>query len=743
MTPRPIAPQLAVLVLGTVLAAMHGADSFALLLLAYGLAWLVLDIAVARRLTLPVVSRTALWLGAALVVATPLFVLAARVGSLLETESLVGLDENVTDRLRLERAIAIHPALVASDRPQTFFVHAEAARRVRVTLAPGVRPVDAQALGHGLFRVDYDPRAHGAPRASGAADAVIDVDGSTAARTMHTVVPPAHPRWLRASPDGARACTTSEETDETLVVDPRGALTRIPCADGPSDCAWTDAVTVAIAHRYTPRVTLASLDGDILAQIELDAGQRRVIASADGALLAVALETMHGDVAIIDVPRRRELARVSVGGVADWLGFGTDEGTIIVARSAPAALLRLAFDGHTLRVVQERALLAPATALASIAHGARVVIAATDWRADAAPHLGNHYVQDQLLTFDVATLELVSQLRTARRSPRQDAAGDVDRGVSPLGITETASGAWLVAFAGSDELSRIDPRGGEPQSFDVARLGLSAPHSVVALADARVPNGALLATSPSSGLVLLLDPVTGAVRETIALAPDDATLLRDAPEALRARFGERAFYEGTRAGVSCQSCHPQGGSDGMAHNIGERVLAPTLGVEGIAGTSPYLRDGSYPRIADLLEVANVRFRGYREPGGDRGATLDAWVSSLPLPRSLAPRELARERRGFEIFVQAGCPSCHAPPAMTNLGRHPTRTVFPRARSAPGASLDTPSLRAVSRRGRWLQDGRATSLRAIFSEHNRDDRHGHTRGLSRASLDDLVFFVESL
>jgi len=209
------------------------------------------------------------------------------------------------------------------------------------------------------------------------------------------------------------------------------------------------------------------------------------------------------------------------------------------------------------------------------------------------------------------------------------------------------------------------------------------------------------------------------------------------------RYGERAFYEGTRAGISCQSCHPHGGSDDMAHNIGGRTLAPTLALFGIAGTSPYLRDGSYPRIGDLLEVAEHRYRGYREPAGDRRATLDAYVSALPLPRSLAPRDLPRERRGLDVFAKAGCPTCHAPPAMTNLGRHVVRSVFPRARVAPGASVDTPSLRAVSRRTRWLQDGRASSLRAIFTEHNPDDRHGHTRGLTPGELDDLVVFLESL
>ena len=738
---RALSPQLAALVLGTVLAAVLAAETFAGLLASYALAWFLLNLAVARGVRLPVISRRALWLGTSLVLVTPLFVLAQRFATLTDAESLIGLRENLRDRMRVERSPAIHPSLVADDRPQTFFVQTNAAKRLRVTLAPGVRAIDAESLGHGLYRVDYDPRVQGQPRRRGAAEALLEVDGSVTTRTMNVVRASAHPRWLRVSPDGTRACTTSEETDEMFVVDAHGALRRFPSADGPIDCAFTDATTVAVAHRYSSSVTLVALGNAPTTQLELGAAQLRLAMSPDGALLAVALETQRGEVALIDLATHEEVARAAIGGLADGVTFAADARSVIVARHLPAALMRLAFDGHALRVAHELPLLAPATELASAEHGTRVILATTDWRADATPHLGNHYIVDQLLAFDTGTLALISQQLTARRSPRQDAAGNVDRGISPAGVYITPSGGWLVAFAGSDELTRFDPRGGEPRSFDVAELGLAAPHSVVALGegDARV----LVATSPSNGRIALLDAVTGELRASHLLAPDDATLLRDDQDALRVRVGERAFYESTRAGVSCQSCHPHGGTDGIAHNIGGRLLAPTLTVQGIAGTSPYLRDGSYPRIGDLLEVAEVRYRGYREPAGDRSATLDAWVSSLPLPRSLAARDLPRERRGFDVFVEAGCVGCHAPPAMTNLGRHPTHTVFPRAHAAAGASLDTPSLRAVSRRSRWLQDGRAHSLRAIFTQQNPDDRHGRTRALSRASLDDLVVFLESL
>ena len=210
MGPRPLAPQLAVLGLAAVFAALLGASSFASLLLAYALAWLTTNVLLARGIGLPRLSRRALAISTLLVLATPLTVLAGRLATAADGEGLLGLDVNVRDRLRLERALAIHPPLVVADRPQTFFVAANDATRVRVTLAPGIRPIDAEALGHDLFRVDYDPLVHGVSRLAGSVEAQLDVDGSRSTRSMHTVHAAAHPRWLHVSPDRVRACVTSE-----------------------------------------------------------------------------------------------------------------------------------------------------------------------------------------------------------------------------------------------------------------------------------------------------------------------------------------------------------------------------------------------------------------------------------------------------------------------------------------------------------------------------------------------------
>jgi cytochrome c peroxidase len=234
----------------------------------------------------------------------------------------------------------------------------------------------------------------------------------------------------------------------------------------------------------------------------------------------------------------------------------------------------------------------------------------------------------------------------------------------------------------------------------------------------------------------------------VRLEPDDDALLRRDPDALERRMGEHDFYEATRAGVSCQSCHLHADSDGALHDIGEPRLSPTLTVRGVAGTAPYLRDGSYPRVRDLDELSRTLYRGFLRVAPGRAETLEAYVDGLvrrPSPLRPAERNLDRERAGVRAFVKARCPTCHAFPAFTNLGQHPIAAIFPDrvgARAADGV-IDTPSLLSVRWAAPYLSDGRAPTLRSVIEQWNRSNRHGDTAHLSAGERDDLIYFLESL
>ncbi|MFI5309438.1 MAG: hypothetical protein ACHQ53_18930, partial [Polyangiales bacterium] len=382
-----------------------------------------------------------------------------------------------------------------------------------------------------------------------------------------------------------------------------------------------------------------------------------------------------------------------------------------------------------------------AATLARSRDGARIYATTTDYRPAGPPNLGNHFVQDQILFIDVAAFEVRRALLTARRSPRQSKPGDVDRGVSPMGMVEAHDGSLLVAFAGTDEIWRLREGAAEPDVIDLYDTPLHAPHGLCELWD-----GTLVVASPSAGALGLVS-FDHAPAHVLRLAPDDDYLRQHAREALARRLGEHGFYEATRSGISCQSCHMHADSDEAGHNLGTHRLLPTLSVRGLLGTAPYLRDGSFSSIGALDHVAQTLYRGYlrRVPG--RAQTLDAFVSSLPRRRPLreAAPDLARVRRGLQVFSRAGCTTCHAFPAFTHLGQQLVRSVFPErgARLPADEVLDTPSLLSVAASPPYLSDGSARTLEAVLTEHNRSNRHGDTARLSRTERADLVAFLESL
>ena len=537
---------------------------------------------------------------------------------------------------------------------------------------------------------------------------------------MLAVTPLPHPRWLAPSPSRRRAAAVSEETDELFVIDARGQTRRIEVDDGPTDARFVSEDEVVVAHRY----------GSALLRVDVRAGE--VVGRTPVGPFGLHLAAREGWVALTqggEAPRvvlfdaaGSALAEAEPTFAPDQVAFGPSADVLVVSSVRPPALHRFTVEGDALREDCPPLVLGrPAVAMGAHPSGASVVVAVTDYAPDGE-HLGNHYVQDQLLTIDVSSWFVVGQRLTARRTPRQDSPGDVDRGVSPMGIDVLEDGTALVAFAGTDDAWWIPPGEGEPTILALS-APLAAPFSAVALAGGRIA-----ISSPCYGTLGLL-AADGRIVRHARFAPDDDTLLHEDERALQRRIGERSFYESTKAGISCQSCHLHGGSDGARHNIGGSTLVSTLDTRGVMGTPPYLRDGGYPLLSSLEDVSEEVYRGYLRHQGGRRIGIERYLEAQPRetpPRQLEGRDDARERRGLDAFVRARCPLCHAFPAFTSLGQHPEEALFP-ARAARGApvELDTPSLFGLGTSAPYLVDGRAETLRSVFRDHDPAHRHGDT------------------
>jgi hypothetical protein len=321
-----------------------------------------------------------------------------------------------------------------------------------------------------------------------------------------------------------------------------------------------------------------------------------------------------------------------------------------------------------------------------------------------------------------------------------------------MGMAVRQDGSLLVAFAGTDEVWELPATlQGPPRITAGQDLDLITPHGVADLGA-----GFWAASSSAGGAIAVYHTQNG--QNTPAafagVARADDTLAAGQPDslerqALSLRTGERAFYESTRAGIACQSCHLHADTDYSQHDIGQRSLLPTLSVRGIAGTAPYLRDASFPSIGDLNDhLAMTLYRGYARELGNRRDALETYVKGLPRhvnPRWLIEHKPNRETAGLNAFVKADCLLCHTFPAFTNLSQHPVRAVFPDygATQLPTNILDTPSLLSLHTKSHFLHDGRAHDLSAVFSTHNTQNRHGNVASLSAEEQAALIAFLETL
>lgn len=227
--------------------------------------------------------------------------------------------------------------------------------------------------------------------------------------------------------------------------------------------------------------------------------------------------------------------------------------------------------------------------------------------------------------------------------------------------------------------------------------------------------------------------------------------------------------------MSCASCHIDGLSDGQVWDFTDRG-------EGLRNTKPLLGIGGPGQgrlhwSANFDEIQDFE-RDIRESLGGTGfMSNDAWLAHQGDPFGLAAAGVSPEldalsafvlsmdqappspfrnpdgsfseqaRRGRAVFERAGCPQCHAAPNFTNsdMGQlFDVGTLLPTSGQRLGGELsgiDTPTLKGLWQSAPYLHDGRAATLRDVFTITG--DSMGVTSKLSEAELDDLVRYLLEL
>lgn len=218
------------------------------------------------------------------------------------------------------------------------------------------------------------------------------------------------------------------------------------------------------------------------------------------------------------------------------------------------------------------------------------------------------------------------------------------------------------------------------------------------------------------------------------------TRLSDAALAGRALFFDAVDTHLTPSGVvSCGTCHPGGGEDGLAwflhtEGVGPKLRRTPPAWGARAALAPFHWDGE---LTDAAELSRGTIHELMEGDGlfVDTAAIATWMEEIALPigrpvRDDADRALVE--RGREAFEVTGCATCHAGALLQDGLSHDVLT--PSADEA--ARLDapyTPSLIGVRARPPYFHDGRAATLGDALGMH----------GAAEADLDALVAYLETM
>jgi YVTN family beta-propeller protein len=245
--------------------------------------------------------------------------------------------------------------------------------------------------------------------------------------------------------------------------------------------------------------------------------------------------------------------------------------------------------------------------------------------------------------------------------------------------------------------------------------------------------------------VAVVDPLSLKVIRRIALGP---TARKDPSVLGRYLFSTAAIVKGGQ--FSCNSCHPDGGTDGISWKfvhvpdaLGREIDRNVKGLRGhIADSAPYRWSGREQTLASFIEAEIPGLLEGPKPTEQEVRAIAGYVGSLPLPPnpfraadgSLTPAAV----RGKVLFEgKAGCASCHDGPKAGGQKKAWIGT------TPPGIDLQVPRLDGVYDTDPYLHDGSANTLEEVFSRRNPNKIHGKAHELSDTEVKELLQYVREL
>jgi hypothetical protein len=165
--------------------------------------------------------------------------------------------------------------------------------------------------------------------------------------------------------------------------------------------------------------------------------------------------------------------------------------------------------------------------------------------------------------------------------------------------------------------------------------------------------------------------------------------------------GHDLFHQDAGVGLACASCHPEGGDDGRVwlFDPGTAKRRTQSLRAAIADTEPFHWEGDLDDFAMLAGEVHTHRMGAALQSDERTGAFADYVFAIPPTNPERSAEDALVVRGAEVFVAAGCDSCHSD---YELSAGKTAEIR-------GEKLQVPPLRGIALRPPYMHDGRSADL----------------------------------
>jgi len=611
------------------------------------------------------------------------------------------------------------------------------------------------------------------------ASAPPEAPGYTPAKKNSFLAPSA----IVASANGAKIYVACEATAEVLVWDTasKKITARIPVASSPSGLALSADHARLYVTCAGPASTVCIVDTARRKVIDrLPAGYQAQspVLNPDGRTLYVC-NRFNNDVSVIDLATLKEIRRIAVPREPFSAAVTPDGKWLLVANHIHAGRADVdvvassvsVIDLAAGKVLKEICLPNGSTLLRDIRvspDGRYAVVA----HILARFHLPTTQIERGWINTNAGSIIDLAELKLLNTV----LLDNIDSGAAtPWAVAWSRDGQrLLVTHAGTHELSVIDfpalvaklakipsvPDTGKTVDYTAAsRTAAEVPNDLSFLVGLRqrvkLPGKGPRSLAIAGNRAWVANYFSDTLNE-VDLASDPVSVdcfpLGPAPQMTTARIGENHFNDATlcfQGWQACSSCHSHDARvdglnwDNLNDGIGNPKSAKSLLLAHQTPPSMWLGVRSNAYVAVRAGIRNSLFTV--QPPEVAEALDDYFISlkPMPSPRLVKGKLSPAADRGKKLFFSetVGCADCHKGALYTDMKFHNVGTVG--KFDQPTDRFDTPSLIEVWRSGPYLHDGRAATLRDIFTTVQREDKHGVTSHLTSKQLDDLVEYVLSL